>query len=68
MYLCSLVREELSVIKMIFTEREALRTSIEDGGDWDAQTRWMKLDKVISIHINEGYALHHVAHCPSHDK
>ena len=41
---------------------------IEDGSGWDAQTRWMKLDMVISICINEGYTLHHVAYCLSHDK
>ena len=32
-FLCSLVREEISVIKTNFAEREALRTAIEDGSD-----------------------------------
>ena len=34
--------------------------SIEDGSAWDAQTRWTKLDIVISISVNEGYTLCHV--------
>ena len=42
--------------------------SIKDESDWDTQTRWMKMDMVISICVNEGYTLHHVAGCPSHNK
>ena len=35
--------------------------SIEDGSDWDAQTRWTKLDIVVPICVNEGYTLYQVA-------
>ena len=41
---------------------------IKDRSDWDAQTRWMKLDIVISICVNEEYTLYHVAYCPPRDK
>ena len=42
--------------------------SIKDGSERDARIRWMKLDMVFSICINEGYTLHHFARCPPRDK
>ena len=49
--------------------------SVEDGSDWDAQARWMKSSFpslnwpwIISICVNEGYTLYHVAYCSFHDK
>ena len=48
--------------------------SIKDGSGWDAQIRCVKCCTrtgariVISIFVNEGYTLYHVANCPPHDK
>ena len=43
------------------------RERLECANQIDEQLPETKLDTVISICVNEGYALYHVAHYPPHD-
>ena len=43
------------------------RERLECANQIDEQLPETKLDMVISICVNEGYALYHVAHYPPHD-